>query len=267
MDWQLTSLGGAQVARALHLGDGEPVVLIGAWPQTLEGWARVWAQLGGRTRLALDLPGLGHSAPGQPTPSSCGRFLIAALDELGWQRVHLVAPDVGVPVALWLAHNHPARLRSMVLSDGPGTWPPPIARDLNLMVRSRLARWLLALSPGRFVKSALERGYTAGAPLAAAGFVEAYGDKLKSSLGFLASYPQELPSIAASSAIETPTLVLWGGEDVFVPPDNARQIAAALPDSRLCILDGVGHFSHDDDPARYGAELRRWLAERAAAAA
>lgn len=259
MEWTHTTLGGAHIARALHIGDGEPIVLIGAWPQTLDGWARIWPTLGNRTRLALDLPGFGHSAPADSTPSSCGRFLVAALDELGWDRVHLVGPDVGVPVTLWMAHHHPERLHSMVLSDGPGTWPPDLSRDLRWMVHSRVVRWMLGLDARRFVQIALDRGYVGGKPEAPEHFVDAYRDKVPSTLGFLASYPRELPAIAAGPSLRTPALVLWGGDDVFVPASNARAIAKALPDARLVILDGVGHFSHDDAPEAYGAELRDWL--------
>lgn len=267
MDWQLGPLGGEQIAYTRHNGSGDPIVMIGAWPQTLDAWDRVWERLGDQTRIAIDLPGFGHSAPTKTTPSSAGAFLVAMLDELGWDRVHLVAPDVGVPAALWVATHHPERLHSMVLSDGPGTWPPPLSRDLSLMVNSRWIRWLLSLTPGRFVRIALRRGYVAGAPQDAEGFVRAYADKLRNTLEFIGSYPQELPSIAASASMTTPTLVLWGGADVFVPADNARAIAAALPNSQLTILEGVGHFSQDDDPVAYATALRSWLAANATSAA
>jgi pimeloyl-ACP methyl ester carboxylesterase len=76
----------------------------------------------------------------------------------------------------------------------------------------------------------------------------------------LASYPLELaPLAAALPEMLVPSLVLWGGADAFVPPSNARDIAAALPMATLRILDGVGHFSHDDAPERYAAELLAWL--------
>ena len=259
MDWQRGTLGGASVAYAQHAGQGDPIVFLGAWPQTLDAWDGVWDRVGNRTRLAVDLPGFGHSAPTKTTPSSCGAFLIAALDELGWDRIHLVAPDVGAPVALWVATHHPDRLYSMVLSDGPGTWPPVLSRDLRWMVSSGWLRWLLGLSPTRFVQSALRRGYVARAPRHTGTFVAAYQDKLPQTLEFIGSYPNELPRIAASASILTPTLVLWGGDDVFVPAENARAIADALPHCQLAILDGVGHFSHDDDPNAYAQALLSWL--------
>jgi pimeloyl-ACP methyl ester carboxylesterase len=259
MQWKLEDLGGASVAVARHVGTGDPILLVGAWPQTLDGWSRGWDLLGDRTRVAVDLPGFGHSAPTDVTPSSAGRFLVRALDDLGWDRVHLVAPDVGVPAALWVAHHHPERLRSMVLSDGPGTWPPTLSWDLRWMVRSAAVRWAFSRDPAGFVRIAQRRGYVAGAPEAEDTFVAAYRDRLKHTLGYLASYPRELPAIAASPAITTPTLVLWGADDVFVPAANARAIANALPDSELVLLDGVGHFSHDDDPAAYVGALETWL--------
>ncbi|MEM6930640.1 MAG: alpha/beta hydrolase [Myxococcota bacterium] len=233
------------------------------WRHSREAFSGEVGEPRGQRRHPADAPqhrGHGHSAPTPTTPTSSGEFLVRALDELGWARVHLVAPDVGVPVALWLATHHPDRLHSLVLSDGPGTWPPTLSRDLGWMVSSRWVRWLLGLGPANFVRTALRRGYVAGAPEHPERFVAAYRDKLHHTLEFIGSYPRELPGLAASASITTPTLVLWGGDDVFVSADNARAIAGILPHARLTVLEGVGHFSHDDDPEAYAAALLPWLA-------
>ena len=42
--------------------------------------------------------------------------------------------------------------------------------------------------------------------------------------------------------IASPTLVIHGAEDRYVPPANARALAEAIPDARLVVLEGAGHL-------------------------
>jgi pimeloyl-ACP methyl ester carboxylesterase len=42
--------------------------------------------------------------------------------------------------------------------------------------------------------------------------------------------------------VKTPTLVLWGEKDGFAPPKHGEQLAAALPDAKLKVIRGAGHF-------------------------
>lgn len=46
----------------------------------------------------------------------------------------------------------------------------------------------------------------------------------------------------ALSAVEVPTLVIWGEQDQWMPIDHAHQLIAALPDARLEVLAGAGHL-------------------------
>ena len=42
--------------------------------------------------------------------------------------------------------------------------------------------------------------------------------------------------------ITSPTLVIHGAEDRYVPPANARALAEAVPGARLLVLEGAGHL-------------------------
>ena len=48
--------------------------------------------------------------------------------------------------------------------------------------------------------------------------------------------------------LTTPTLVMHSEYD-FVPLRCARNIADAIPGSRLVVLEGCGHFAHIESPA------------------
>jgi pimeloyl-ACP methyl ester carboxylesterase len=42
--------------------------------------------------------------------------------------------------------------------------------------------------------------------------------------------------------VKTPTLVLWGEKDGFASPKHGEKLAAALPDAKLKVVRGAGHF-------------------------
>jgi len=58
--------------------------------------------------------------------------------------------------------------------------------------------------------------------------------------------------------IKCPTLVLVGEGDQLTPPDLAREIHEAIPNSQLSIIPGSGHLSTLETPALVTAELIKW---------
>ena len=60
-------------------------------------------------------------------------------------------------------------------------------------------------------------------------------------------------------AIACPTLVLCGADDIWSPPAQHEQIAAAIAGARLAIIPECGHMATLEAPDAVNAELRRWL--------
>ena len=56
------------------------------------------------------------------------------------------------------------------------------------------------------------------------------------------------------------TLVVGGEDDALTPPDCAREIAAAIPGSRLHLLPECGHMLTWEQPDAVTALLQDWLA-------
>jgi pimeloyl-ACP methyl ester carboxylesterase len=61
------------------------------------------------------------------------------------------------------------------------------------------------------------------------------------------------------SAIAVPTLVACGAEDRVCPPELSREIADAIPGTRLEIVGLAGHYLTLDQPQYVGALLAEWL--------
>jgi pimeloyl-ACP methyl ester carboxylesterase len=52
----------------------------------------------------------------------------------------------------------------------------------------------------------------------------------------------------AARSLKPPTLIVWGSRDRLVDPALAPRLAAAVPGSRLLMLDGVGHVAMLEAP-------------------
>lgn len=258
--WELNA------ARA-PLSGAPSLVLTSPWPWTLRTFERIWPRLTPHFDVTVvDLPGFGASplAPELMRPRAMADVIEALLREVAPNGAHLVASDVGVPAALAYAARDGSLLKSLTLSDGPGTANPSLSPELRRAVSSRLVRWLYALTPGLFVRLSAKNGYQRSEPGAAAldEAIAAHSRPamLRHTLEYLASYPEELPAIEAQLGdIDVPTLLLWGERDLFVPPENAVRIAARIHGASIVRLAAAGHYSHDDDVDGYTGEMLRFI--------
>jgi pimeloyl-ACP methyl ester carboxylesterase len=64
---------------------------------------------------------------------------------------------------------------------------------------------------------------------------------------------------ALLSAIRCPTLVLCGRQDTWSPLEGHREIAAAIPNSYLAIIEHCGHMAPMERPAEVTAALSAWI--------
>ena len=62
----------------------------------------------------------------------------------------------------------------------------------------------------------------------------------------------------AMAQVQAPTLVIHGDKDVF-PVATAREWAAAMPNARLFVMRGYGHFPYMEAPAPFFAAVDRFL--------
>ena len=48
-----------------------------------------------------------------------------------------------------------------------------------------------------------------------------------------------------------PTLIVWGDRDTIIPVEHAYEAHEAIPDSRLEVIEGAGHFPHVECPDEF----------------
>lgn len=59
--------------------------------------------------------------------------------------------------------------------------------------------------------------------------------------------------------VTLPSLVIWGEDDHLVDPAYGQAYAQALPDARLVLIPGAGHFPQTEQPERFLTLVREFV--------
>jgi pimeloyl-ACP methyl ester carboxylesterase len=60
--------------------------------------------------------------------------------------------------------------------------------------------------------------------------------------------------------VSTPTLLVWGGEDVITPIDSGEIYKRAMPRSRLVVIENCGHMPEMEKPTEFAGLIENFLA-------
>lgn len=136
---------GGDLAVEVVDGSTAPVLAVHGISSTRRLWDWLRAELPELSLIAPDLRGRGDSVDvaGDSSVPQHAEDMVAVLDALGLDAVHVCGMSMGGFVAVDLAHRFPDRVRSLVLVDGgfPMAAPPGLTRELLPVVfQDRLAR-------------------------------------------------------------------------------------------------------------------------------
>jgi haloalkane dehalogenase len=244
-----------------------PALCLHGFPETSYMWRYVIAALAdsGRRAIAPDLPGFGDSPPDPPGTwerqvDAVERLRVA----LGLERVALVVHDWGGLIGLRWACEHPDAVAALVVSN-TGFFPNGKWHGMARVMRTRgegeelvraltregFAHMLGAISRGVDATVADEYWKAFETQDGRQGILDLYrsGDFEK-----LKPYEGQL------SRLGVPTLILWGENDLFAPVAGAHRFQREIPDAKLVVLEGAGHFVYADEPSRCAREVAGFLA-------
>jgi pimeloyl-ACP methyl ester carboxylesterase len=229
---------------------------------------------------AVDLPGFGRSRPPLRGSYSIRGHVEAVIDVLEHIRdrpgpgagepVHLLGNSLGGLVSLLVATRRPDLVATLTLvSPAMPVYrvPPAFSRALVLLllpgIPTLAERRMAGIAPEAHVRQMIRMCFGDPARVPRARVEQAvqemreradqpWADRAltRGMRGLITSYLRVGRANAwrAARALRPPTLVLWGSRDKLVDPALAPRLAAAVPDSRLLVLDGIGHVAMLEAP-------------------
>jgi pimeloyl-ACP methyl ester carboxylesterase len=259
--------------------DAQPIVLLhgtGASLHTWDGWVQELVKT--RRVIRFDLPGYGLTGPyggewlaqgERYTLLNYAKFVVATLDALGVsQPVVLGGNSLGGQIAWetadYLRASQPQRVAQLILVDSTGY---PFGSS-SVPIGFRIAR-IKTLAP--LQENTLPRG------MVEASLSNVYGDPSKITQALIDRHFELTlregnrralglslrENLAEGSeriaSIKQPTLILWGGQDRFIPPTNATRFAQDIADSKLVIFQALGHMPHEEDATQTVTTVQAFL--------
>jgi pimeloyl-ACP methyl ester carboxylesterase len=211
--------------------------------------------------IAPEHPGFGSS----DTPAwldtipDLASFYLDLLDQLDLTNVHLVGFDLGGWIAAELAVRNTRRLASLTLVGAAGIHVPGVAQvDPFLRTDEQRIRDLFH-DPARaddMVKRAARPEF------------EDIGLKNQTTTARLTWQPRGYDPHLAKwlHRIDVPTLLVWGANDRFFPPEFATAWQKLIPGAKLTVIAQCGHLPHIEQRPAFVAALDDFLDRMRAAA-
>jgi pimeloyl-ACP methyl ester carboxylesterase len=276
----------------LESGAGDPLLLIhGLGSSGFLEWRHNLSRLSRRHHvLAPDLPGYGLSDKPAGRRYSLPFFvdvLEQFLDRLGEARAHVVGVSLGGRIALGLALDAPARVRTLTVVNSLGLGRPSLAQPYALLSLPGVGEWIFhrvnqalpRLRPqhlgwlnmlrfhnrrrGREVVDEQTLSHihqmTAGGGYARAYLATLRNLRHRAGLRTGVLVTERLPQIQA------PTLIVWGRNDGLFPVSHARAAHAAIAGSTLRIIDRCGHNPQAEQPELFNRILLEFLSTASSA--
>ncbi|WIE73492.1 alpha/beta hydrolase [Curtobacterium sp. MCJR17_020] len=219
-----------------------------------------------------------------PTMDDEADQLAGVLDDLGIDRVGVLAWSGGAPAAYRLAVRHPDRVSALAVASGvSGRWVPGSAGPAERLVTDTAFGARLAAIAARVAPAAAARAAVAGVSTLRGGVLREHvagvladPERRAFLLGLArtgnASGPRregwanDVRQLAAVEsldlvAVRAPTLLVHGDADTEVRPDDSTRAAAAISGAELVTLPGGTHFALWDhrDAAAVQAQVRAHL--------
>lgn len=238
-------------ATAFGPRSGRTIVGIGGWIGSWELWIDPFSILSESWRtLAYDHRGSGATvAPIETiTFDTLVDDLFAVLDAYEIQRCIVAAESAGALTALAAALRRPERIAGLVIVDGLAFRSTQAGQD-------RMRAGLLS-----DYAATLDWFAAACTPEADVAPIRRWGRQIldrASPEAALALYdiPSAVDLRQDLAHIMQKTLIIHGGADSILPLDAGRQLAAALPNAQLVVLEGAGHVPTLTRPQEVAAAI------------
>jgi 3-oxoadipate enol-lactonase len=168
--------------------------------------------------------------------------------------------SMGGYIAFSMLRRHRDRIRGLVLADTRATADTDETRaNRQRMIALIEQEGMTALAARQLQSSVARSTLERQAPLAETVRRMMASAPPEGAIGALRAMAERPDSTPLLGTIDVPTLVIGGAEDAVTPPDVLREMAAAIPNSRIELLEHGGHLAPLERPAAFNHIVTEFL--------
>ncbi|MER7930612.1 alpha/beta hydrolase [Streptomyces sp. NPDC096057] len=261
-------------------GQGDPLLLLGGWPQTWWEFHKIMPALAERHQvIAVDLRGMGSSDKPESgyDKKTMALDILALVEFLGHEQLDVVGHDIGAFVAYSFAANHPETVRRLALLDvahptedfyqvtalpRPGQVFVPWWFSFNQL--RRLPEQLIA-GRSRYLVDAIFDLLSDGGNAAITDFdreiyAHAYStpEAIRASNGWYQAFAQDIEDEKAYAPLTPPILAVTGE----MSDDMTRAVLSAKAvDAEVVKAEGAGHYLPEECPELIVEHLTKFFSK------
>ncbi|EMR69678.1 hypothetical protein MGN70_014486 [Eutypa lata] len=226
--------------------------------------------------IRRDLRGHGRSSKGntqdyQYTLNTLVDEMADFVDKVVGRPVHWIGESTAGMVSIAFAEKYPSKLKSLIIMSSPlvlndafkSMVSQPYSSQAEAMRKMGLVEWqksrpVSKLSSDPSAESTNEMGRFSGAK-----YLKWYDEMLeKHDLEGVALYCEFIEDVDVSNCLEgikVPTLVMAPLRSMASPVSLNEEMARRIKDSRLVIIESVGHMVYIDEPEKTCAAILQWV--------
>jgi len=263
-------VGGTLYYRDQGPSNAPVLLLLHGSNASMHTWDDVINKLKDRYRLiSYDQHGHGLTGPHPKHDYSASAKIDTAsrvLDAAGVDQAIWVGNSMGGWVTWRAALAAPERVKGLVVIDASGVQggeEPKLYLGAKLM-RSKIGQQLARfITPRSLIKNSIEANYFDQTKITEA-LIDRYWELLRfpgnrDSIPYRVQTSRELHYWDKASAIQQPTLVMWGRHDQVTPFSNARLFNQKINNSELIVYDNASHLPMEEIPQQVASDIDQWL--------
>ena len=251
-----------------RMDDSLPIVFIHGTSASLHTWDTLSSLLKTNKKIIrLDLPAFGLTGPNRLNQYSFNfynQFLDEFLLKLNVTKCIVAGNSLGGSIAWNYAIASPDKVKQLILLDASG-YPKKDEKGslgFKLAAIPVLNQALKHISPISLIRKSLEDAFY-DKSLVTEKMVQQYHDMLlregnRAAVLELFQHPMK-PDATKIKMIIQPTLIIWGKEDQLISYKNAALFNQDIQDSRVLVLDKVGHIPMEEAPNQVATAILKFI--------
>jgi pimeloyl-ACP methyl ester carboxylesterase len=252
--------------------DSIPLVLIHGTSSSLHTWEKLTsilnqAEYGNKRVISLDMPAFGLTGPNPENKYSYENYtqvIDSLLIKLNVKSCIIGGNSLGGGIAWHYAVSYKHKVARLILIDASGYPKKDEKGSLGFKIAQMpvINNLLLYITPKSLVQKSLEGVYF-DRSLLEPSTVTRYHELLlcegnrAAALSLFKNKIEQHPELIKT--IEAPTLIIWGKEDGLIAWENANLFHQDIPNSKVVILEKVGHVPNEEAPAKVAEAIKAFL--------